>query len=379
MNNYTTFYRYIPKSASVRDVEATQRTNSSDSEPFEESGDEYVPIDNNSDTDESQSNNSRRGRREENNSNTDENQQNISRKGRKNENKDATRKRKRNNSNWTRNIRKSLKTQGREYTVVSGKKTIPAKQVNAACTCKQKCYEKITPEERQIVFKSFYKLSSSGQNQFLANSIQEHEKHVQRLRQSDQKNSRRNFSRNYFLTNTNGEKFKVCQTMFLNTFDITLKKARVIVEKKRFSNSKICCEDKRGKHGNHRKVTENDKVLIREHINLFPAYQSHYSRTHTQKKYMSSDLSISQMYRLYVDYCKGKNIKPQKVSQYRQIFVEEFNLSFHQPKNDTCAKCDKLAMQLKCCENEIERTLIEDEKNKHLHLADSAYESKKNR
>lgn len=93
MNNYTTFYRYIPKSASVRDVEATQRTNSSDSEPFEESGDEYVPIDNNSDTDESQSNNSRRGRREENNSNTDENQQNISRKGRKNENKDATRKR----------------------------------------------------------------------------------------------------------------------------------------------------------------------------------------------------------------------------------------------------------------------------------------------
>lgn len=249
------------------DVEATQCTNSSDFEPFEESGDEYVPIDNHSDTDENQPNNSRRGRKKQNKD-------------------DATRKRKRNSSNWTRNIRKSLKTQGKAYTAVSGNKIIPAKQVKAACTCKQKCYEKITPEERQLVFTSFYKLSSSGQNQFVANSIQEHEKHAQRLRTSDQINSRRNFSRKYFLTTINGEKLQVCQTMFLNTFDITLKKARVIVEKKRFSDSKICSEDNRGKHQNHPRVPEIDKVLIREHINLFSLSESLLAHPHSEEVYV---------------------------------------------------------------------------------------------
>jgi hypothetical protein len=52
---------------------------------------------------------------------------------------------------------------------------------------------------------------------------------------------------------------------------------------KRFSDGKICLEGKREKHKNHPKVPENDRLLIKEHINLFPAYQSHYSRSLTQK------------------------------------------------------------------------------------------------
>jgi hypothetical protein len=126
-------------------------------------------------------------------------------------------------------VRKALKTQGREYTPVSENKTIPAKQIKAACACKKKCFEKFTHEERQLLFKSFYKLSSSGQNEFVVNSIGECGKHVQRVRRNDgtRKKSRRNFTRKYFLTRTNSENIEVCQTMFLNTFDVSLKQARV--------------------------------------------------------------------------------------------------------------------------------------------------------
>lgn len=360
-------------------LDEERNTDSNDSEPFQDSGSEYVPSDRDEITDNPEQFEDISLENEELNQNgSSQNQLNKSRRGRKKRNPDeTTRKRKRNPSNWTRNVRKSLKAHGREYRSVSGNKILPAKELKAACICKKKCFEKFTPEERQTLFASFYKLSSSGQNQFVANSIEEEEKHVQRLRRNDGKKSRRNFTRKYFMTKTNGKKIQVCQTMFLNTFDVTLKKARVVVEKKRSSGSKICSEDNRGKHKNHPKVPENDKLLIKEHINLFPAYQSHYSRSHTQKKYLPPDLSIAQMHRLYVDYCKERNIQPRNASLYRKIFVEEFNLSFHKPKNDTCSKCDKFAMQLKCCENEIERTSIKEEKNRHLDLAESAYESKR--
>ena len=384
MNNYATLYRYLAESASVKDNEIIENTDSSDPEPFKDSADEYVPSDNNSDTEANQEEKFEDIdliTEEDNNAQLvgpAENQLNVSGRGRKKESKEeGTRKRKCNPSKWTRNVRKALKTQGREYTSVSGSRTIPAKQLKTACSCKKKCFEKFTPDERQTLFTAFYQLSSSGQNQFVANSIEEERKQVQRLRRIDGNQSRRNFTRRYFLTKNNGTKIEVCQVMFLNTFDISLKKVRVIVEKKRSSEGKICPEDKRGKHGNQPKVPENDKLLIKEHINLFPAYQSHYSRSHTQKKYLSPDLSIAEMHRLYVDYCKARNIEPQKASLYRKIFVEEFNLSFHRPKNDTCAKCDKFEMQLKCCQSEIERISIEEEQNTHLHLAESAYESKR--
>ncbi|GLV37474.1 hypothetical protein CBL_10560 [Carabus blaptoides fortunei] len=134
-----------------------------------------------------------------------ENQLNNSRRGRKKENKDEViRKRKRNPSNWARNVRKLAKTQGKEFTSVSGRKIVAAKKMNAACTCRKKGFEKFTQDERQILFTSFYKLSSSGQNQLVTNSIEE-KKHVLRLRRDDGKMTRRKFTRKYFLTQTNGD------------------------------------------------------------------------------------------------------------------------------------------------------------------------------
>jgi len=34
-------------------------------------------------------------------------------------------------------------------------------------------------------------------------------------------------------------------------------------------------------------------------------------------------------------------MQPVKESYYRHVFDTEFNLSFHQPRKDTCQKCDK--------------------------------------
>lgn len=77
------------------------------------------------------------------------------------------------------------------------------------------------------------------------------------------------------------------------------------------------------------------------------------------------------MYRLYVIHCVEKEIAPRNEAIYRKIFVEEFNLSFHKPANDTCATCDRYDVLLKCATGDEEKSNIEIKKNEHLELANS--------
>jgi hypothetical protein len=46
------------------------------------------------------------------------------------------------------------------------------------------------------------------------------------------------------------------------------------------------------------------------------------------------------MYELYEEKCIEQNRCPVKDSMYRNIFNNEFNLSFHKPKNDRCDTCE---------------------------------------
>lgn len=162
--------------------------------------------------------------------------------------------------------------------------------------------------------------------------------------------------------------------MFLCTFDLTLKRVRYIVEKCRSNESDICSPDKRGKHDNHLKVSLDQKQRVIQHIEKFPAYISHYSRTHTQKKYLAPDLSVQQMYRLYMQDCEKSDDPPVSLYYYREVFDTNFNLAFHPPKNDTCGKCDRLDMMIKTSESPEE---LKGEKDKHLEDAERAYQEKR--
>lgn len=65
------------------------------------------------------------------------------------------------------------------------------------------------------------------------------------------------------------------------------------------------------------KIPETAKDIIRKHISKYPAYDSHYSRERTRKKYLGNDLNISIMYSMYLSECKERNIAPEK-SGYSQ-------------------------------------------------------------
>lgn len=67
-------------------------------------------------------------------------------------------------------------------------------------------------------FAYFYSLSKQGKDQFISYSVEEMGKKSEKLRKNNGKESRRKFTRKYYLPNQT-EPIKVCQTMFLNTLD----------------------------------------------------------------------------------------------------------------------------------------------------------------
>ncbi|CAH0558805.1 unnamed protein product [Brassicogethes aeneus] len=97
-------------------------------------------------------------------------------------------------------------------------------------------------------------------------------------------------------------------------------------------------KSQRGKNS-PRKINEASKQSVIDHINKFPAVESHYCRTNTKRNYLESTLSVKKMYDLYLIYCESKQITPVKLSMYRFIFNTNFNYSFHVPKKDVCEKC----------------------------------------
>ena len=101
--------------------------------------------------------------------------------------------------------------------------------------------------------------------------------------------------------------------------------------------------DNRGKHNNrpHRMppLTEEN---IKSHIKLFPIKDGHYVRKTSQRKYLSENLNISKMYRLYTDWFQKENIENVIMGtkrQYETVFNTQFNYSFFTPKKDLCATC----------------------------------------
>lgn len=108
------------------------------------------------------------------------------------------------------------------------------------------------------------------------------------------------------------------------------------------------------------KIDDSDVI---NHIQSFPAYQSHYSRRDNPgRKYLNPDLNIRKMYDLYVEKCQQENKSPVKQKFYYNVFSTKFNLHFKPPNTDTCRLCDELEMKIS---NEAKALKLE----KDLHLA----------
>jgi len=101
----------------------------------------------------------------------------------------------------------------------------------------------------------------------------------------------------------------------------------------------------RGKHNNRRNRCPDDvveKVML--YIRMFPAQESHYSRTcNPNRNYLSPELTIAKMYDRYKSWCQDNNTRAASERTHRDVFNSRFNLGVGTPKSDTCGLCNAVA------------------------------------
>ncbi|CAK1579940.1 unnamed protein product [Parnassius mnemosyne] len=244
-----------------------------------------------------------------------------------------TRKRQRNPLKWKRNTQKTLRLAGKEYTTRSGNKIGIKKVKDISCKCHYNCNFKFSLQERENLLQEYLSLKSEHARWcFIGKCVQR----VPVKRTYKENQSRRKNTLVYSLFR-DSQSFQVCKSFFLTTFNISAKKVETALSK--LTPSGVTEPDMRGKKEPPNKKSDVVKDIIRDHIKSLPTVSSHYCRSTTKRKYLPSGLSENRLYLDYVEYCKERQVVPEKASFYKFIFTNEFNYGFHRPKKDQCDHC----------------------------------------
>ena len=254
--------------------------------------------------------------------------------------------RKRNRQLSKQEIRKRKRNSGEKYETSHQNEDVPEKRMRLErsmkppCSCKQKCIEKVSEEDRQDLFATFWNFGDLGrQQQFVVNNITLSAVKRRRIREPENTALKRKERKATYVYHFRG--VQVCKKMFLNTLDI----ADYFVSSSfsKVSEGNVVLPDNRGKHkSNILDPQVRDSII--EHIKSFPIMESHYVRADTQKQYFESNLNLSKLYELYVEKMAGTSLKVASKSSYTNIFNHSFNIGFHKPKKDRCSKCIEFEM-----------------------------------
>ncbi len=75
--------------------------------------------------------------------------------------------------------------------------------------------------------------------------------------------------------------------------------------------------------------------------------EGHYNRAKSSRQYLSHDLNVSKLYRIWLAERRADEKPITKPTKFADIFYEKFNLGFGQPKTDVCSTCKTLAVKSK--------------------------------
>lgn len=262
---------------------------------------------------------------------------------------------------------KKLRNSGKSYVtekgkIVSERKLVPLKP------CRMKCDERIKEKDREICFQNYWNLGSRNKRaSYIGSLITIKMKKTQTTRADPQRN--RSCSCSYEVI-INNQRVPVCRLCFQSIFGETKGFVQLVLQKKNNSSCGMVKTDSRGLAPPQNKRTPEELQDVKNHILSFPSHESHYCRNRINKKFLSSDLSISRMYGLY----KENRGNPVCLTIYSQCF-HELGLSFKKPKLDTCHKCDVFDAKIKVA-NDVESAELKAQKDKHLEMADYAYAKK---
>lgn len=214
------------------------------------------------------------------------------------------------------------------------------RKMRPPCTekCRLECSKKFTEDERMKIFASYWELGDiAKQRQFIVNNMELIEPTYRYIRVGAIRKNRD--YNNAFHFRLNDQKIRVCKLFFKNTLDINDRPIRTVQEKRNKVATNLLEEDRRGKHGKHKKVDSALKEGVKNFVDKIPKIESHYTRANTSKHFIDGSKSIADIHRDYINECKEKNMPFVNYVMFYRIFTEDFNISFFTPKKDLCETC----------------------------------------
>lgn len=214
------------------------------------------------------------------------------------------------------------------------------KKIN--CSHKKKVYkcQEITEREQNTFHEKFYFESSKIEQDNLILKYTVAEKPSRKRPVSDNRGSDSMFVK-YFIP-CSGKMRQVCQKAFLNT--VLVSKSRVLgVVYRHFMLGTAPKESRGGDRRSQIYLSKREAVIA--FIKQFKTVDCHYIREKSSRAYLSSDLNITKMHKMYNDsHTLSENVK---LSYFRFIFNRKFNLGFGAPATDACSTCISLKEQIK--------------------------------
>lgn len=224
---------------------------------------------------------------------------------------------------WISTKRKTLRNSGQSYLNSSGR-LVEARTMKESCgtACRSKCMTKVTEEDRQHNFKTFWDLGDVvKQRRFIYLHIVSSEPKRRRGQ-----NTNRTLTHNFFLDAKDGQgnyqPVQVCKKLFKNTLVVSTQVIQGVVRKYAIEGF----VDTRGKF--ERKLTEG-QILAQEQVKEFPFF------------YIEQSMTKVQCYQMYLDECTKKGVEPVRESNYRAIFDKQNQSSFLKTEKVSCKDCHR--------------------------------------
>ncbi|CAK1590334.1 unnamed protein product [Parnassius mnemosyne] len=200
----------------------------------------------------------------------------------------------------------------------------------------------ISSEKSNIIFKSYWELGThQRQRDFLASCVKQIHPATRRVTvtvNSTCKEPRKPNSSFYFIID--GKEVRVCRTFLLNTLVIGEKTLRNVIDSVSIHALSVSFTDKRGKHGKHCKLTDEEIQSVHDHINSIPRTESHYLRANTTREYIDGSLTIAELHRSYKRLRQEAGRPAVNYDAYHRIFNTDFNLGLFAPRKDQCDECE---------------------------------------
>lgn len=137
------------------------------------------------------------------------------------------------------------------------------------------------------LFDKFYREDLKTQRTYLMGMLHLH--NIKRRRHGNYdvpSESRRQGTISYVMPKGDGTLVPVCKKTFMDVFAISKKEIETMIRKKKHGDTSFT--DKRTSHKTS-KYTELEVLRVKDHINMFPRDESHYTRAKNSKEYLSPD------------------------------------------------------------------------------------------